>query len=390
MKKQNKKILSFNIRKNRKIQKKNLYSKGLEKQSLARSKRTPKVRTEKSYLLERRIKFSKKLYRRYKYKNSRKTIEIRGGFGIEEVDLIDEFLSKSSEIIDFDSTSLTLDIHNCTRVWPSAITLLCSLKQWVELCSPQGNAPQIGSSSSTSDGVNGYLNHSGFYDYVDRPKDEINSTYPENEIVKIRREKNRQNIEPRENEVIDLVQRYSNFSADEFEYFNCVVLTEVFLNVTEHGVSNKDSGWWLLAQFHPTHQIISLCIADNGIGFRNTLMTGPQGGIIVSKLRNIPENEGEFLKLAMEENVSGAVQASTPEKAFFGQKFKPGARRGNGLKRIFKACKNLGVRFSILSHHGYIFYDEHGNIIKHGAKRRRVFAGTLYHFTIKARRNENN
>jgi len=56
--------------------------------------------------------------------------------------------------------------------------------------------------------------------------------------------------------------------------FDSIILTEVFSNVTEHGVSKFDAGWWILAQYHSTHKYIQYSIADNGIGIRNSLMSG--------------------------------------------------------------------------------------------------------------------
>ncbi len=86
----------------------------------------------------------------------------------------------------------------------------------------------------------------------------------------------KRNIEIREEEILSLVERHSSLDAEQLEWFYSVILTEIFNNVTEHGISHKDNGWWLLAQYHKRHKIISLCIADNGIGVRNSLLTGPQ------------------------------------------------------------------------------------------------------------------
>ena len=101
------------------------------------------------------------------------------------------------------------DFYDCTRIWPSAITLLCSLKQWVELTARSGSTPKIASTISNSKKVNSYLTHSGFYDYVQRMKETTENYYSEKEIVKIERETHVSNIERREEEIIDLLKRYS-------------------------------------------------------------------------------------------------------------------------------------------------------------------------------------
>jgi anti-sigma regulatory factor (Ser/Thr protein kinase) len=242
---------------------------------------------------------------------------------------------------------------------------------------------------------NSYLNHSGFYDYVHakHPAEvEDQNHYPEKEVVKIEREKKLSNIEPREDKIISLLQQFSLFDARQIELFNSIILTEAFNNVTEHGVSHRDRGWWLLAQYHKKHGIISLCIADNGIGIRNTLMTGPQSDDIGKSIANTPENDGKFIKMAIEETVSGALAAPLKTAGGFlsSKKYEKGAHRGNGLKRITSTCEKLGIPFTILSHHGYVFLDASGNMIRNGSMPRRVFAGTLYHLLIPAKGDMNN
>ena len=72
-------------------------------------------------------------------------------------------------------------------------------------------------------------------------------------------------------------------------------------------VSNKDKGWWLLVQYHKNHGFISMCVADNGIGIRNSLLTGPQKNDILSSIGEFKGNDGLYIKHAMKENVSGAA-----------------------------------------------------------------------------------
>ncbi len=330
------------------------------------------------------------------YKKSPLQVSITGDFGIEESASVDYFLQTASTFIDFDNTHLKFELENCTRMWPSAITLLCSLMQWVELTTrhqPERHRPHIESTPSNSDKVNSYLGHCGFYDYVKRLRDTSQDFYSNEEIVKIQRETDSINIEKRENEIIELLHKYSAFSDSEIELFDSIVLTEAFANVTEHGVSHLDKGWWVLAQYHAAHAIISLCIADNGIGIRHSLMTGPQAKAIALEVDNTSRNDGEFIKLALEKTVSGALGAQQKTTGLFVKGYAKGAHRGNGFQRITDTCKQLKIPFSILSHFGYAFVGKNGIIHNYGSKDRKIFAGTLYHMVIPAGkdiRNGNN
>jgi len=340
---------------------------------------------------ETREQLRRKLYIA-SYKAPPLQVPITGEFGIEESASIDYFLQTASTFIDFNNTHLTFELANCTRMWPSAITLLCSLMQWVELTTrrpKKHRMPRIASTPSESDKLNSYLGHCGFYDYVKRLRDTKQDYYSDEEIVKIQRETSPINIEIREDEIIELLSKYSVFSPDQIELFNSTVLTEAFANVTEHGVSQHDKGWWVLAQYHTTHAIISLCIADNGIGIRHSLMTGPQARDISQEVEDTPSNDGIFIKMALEKTVSGALDA--PQKTGLIVKgYARGVHRGNGLRRITDTCKQLKIPFSILSHYGYTFVDENGIIDKYGSMPRRIFAGTLYHMAIPARKELHN
>lgn len=333
--------------------------------------------------LELRENRKKAVYAKKKYNGAKREIVINNDFGLETKEGFDYFVDKATEFIDFNDSQLWLNLKDCNRVWPSGVTLLCSLFQWSILKSIPRNRPRIASSKSNNDSVNSYLSHCGFYDYVKRLKDIENNEYKNSEIVKIRHENSRKNIEVRENDIVDLLNKYSTLNTNEIEYFNCVVLSEVFNNVTEHGVPIIDAGWWILAQYHPKHKIISLCIADNGIGFRHSLMSGPQRAEIKAKIDDVQENDGLFIKLAVEEVVSGAINATT-KKGFIVKRYERGARRGNGLKRINKTCCKLKIGFTILSHNGYLNIDQSGTL-KYGSKDNKVFAGTLYHFLIPAK-----
>ena len=340
----------------------------------------------------KRNKIQKDLFNKFTYSNGEQTVvEINQEFGLESNQNIDYFLEKACETIDFDTKELFIDIHECPRVWPSAITLLCSLKQWIEqwieVAPPKKRrmSPRIGSNDSSQSEVNAYLQHCGFYGYVERQSYHQAQSYNEAETIRIRREKSQKNVERRETEIRELLRQHGNYGEKNIELFDSIVLTEVFANVQEHGVSFQDKGWWIMAQYHPTHQIISLNIADNGVGLKNTLITGPQSEYFKQKISSSNRNDGEFIEIAMRENVSGAYDASLKTTGIIRDSYERGARRGNGLKRIIKTCKDLGIKFSILSHYGYAFIDEKGNLVKVGSRENRIFAGTLYHFNIPVR-----
>jgi len=144
-----------------------------------------------------------------------------------------------------------------------------------------------------------------------------------------------------------------------------------------------DGGWWILAQYHKKHKIITVCIADNGIGIRNSLMSGSQQSDIF--IKNISSNDGEFIRMALEKPISGSLEPPLRKKGIIRKTFVSGARKGNGLKRIKKICEDLKIPFVIMSHNGYAFMNRDGGI---GAKSSRVFAGTMYQFTIPAKEEE--
>jgi hypothetical protein len=336
------------------------------------------------HLKEQRRAFKNHFYRK-EYHDQPCTIKIDGEFGLERSDIADHFFGIATQIIDCGSRDIKFDLRNCTRLWPSAVTLLCSLVQWVELSSRNSSKPpKLGSIPSTNEKVNSYLYHCGFYNYVKLGRTEDATCYSQNEVVKIQRETDRCNIETREDEIVYLLEQHTSFSKDEIELLASVILIEVFNNVVEHGVSYRDRGWWLLAQYHKKHGIISLSVADNGIGIRNTLMTGPQQAEIKKKFRNSALNDGVIIRHALQENISGAITASVKDMGFLLKKYSEGARRGNGLQRIMAACKELKVSLVLLSQNGFVKVDDTGIVDQ--AFPNRVFAGTLYHFTIPAKK----
>jgi hypothetical protein len=298
---------------------------------------------------------------------------------MEEDTQVDSFLERASSFVDFDTSTLVLDLSECTRLWPSGLSLLCSVKQWVGM-PRSGRYPTIASSSSKSEDVNAYLAHSGFYDYVARPSEPISISFPDSQIVKIRRYNRLVDIEDREKEIKDLLRRYTTLGSDDIELFDSVVLTELFSNVTEHGIPRVDDGYWLIVQYHPTHRFVSICIADNGIGIKWSLLTGPQAEAIKSTYKSLINDDGECISLALRENISGAEDALPPSPYL--RRYQRGERRGHGLKHIRDVCKSLGIRFGVLSHFGYVILGPDGEEVMKGTKTSRVFAGTLYHLLV--------
>ena len=340
------------------------------------------------YRLRRlRDKIYRAIGKEFSFNKPPKNVEIDGEFGLEKEEGFVAFLEKSKELVDFGCKDLILDLRDSTRIWPSAVTLFCSLSQWVELISRKGDPPRIYSYPSNHESVNSYLDYCGFYDYVKIRAKPDSSVYDKNAVVRIHREEDRGNIECREKEIISLLQNYTELTDDDIEWFDSVILSEVFSNVTEHGIANRDEGWWILAQFHPTNQIVSLCIADNGIGFRHTLMSGPQREQLIQQVPDEAASEGDLINISMKANVSGALTAARKEEKSWltGEKYLSGARRGNGLTRIKDVALKLGLQFTILSHYGYYRLD-HAGVPIYGALPNRIFAGTLYHFSIPMRK----
>lgn len=336
---------------------------------------------------EARQKMIKQVYKKFSYDGKPIVINIDEEFGIEDRNLTDYFFDKAEDIVNFEASSITFDLKNCPRMWPSGVTLLCSLLHWVHMTYKSGHLPKTSSSKPSSDYVNSYLAKCGFYDYVGRRKDTTLVDYDESEMVRLEQEKTKQGIKARCDQLKTIVINQSSLSDDHKELFIDVVLTEVVLNVVEHGVGcGSTMGWWTIAQKHKTHGYISLCVADNGIGIRNSLVSGAQGEYIYDRFSRAVSDEGESIKLAFEKSVSGAVGAPVKEKKKVRKdRYERGAHRGNGLKRVKDACKEMGVSIAVLSHSGYLFIDSKGNYYKVGSRKKKIFAGTLYQFIIPAK-----
>lgn len=334
----------------------------------------------------KREKFLREFYYPRKRPQGEVVLQITNSFGLEKD--LDSFLNISRQISSLDATKISFDLTNCGRIWPSGITVFCSLVHWLSLTRHNTQQVLISSSDPMDQAISSYLSFSGFYDYVGRRKTlRRKHEFHEKHIVKIQKETDRSKINSRETEIMNLVKEYAELTDNEIESFVDNVLIEVFNNVTEHGVSYKDSGWWTISQYHPTSKLISICIADNGIGIKNTLKTGPQSHYLAQRLGRDADDE-DFLKEALFNNVSGAVTASVIKDTFLAKgKGERGTRRGQGLKIITDKCKEMNIRFVLLSRKGYI--ESHNESFKSGRYDSDVFAGTMYHFTIPAKGREN-
>ncbi len=364
---------NYFCKRNKRIIKK-IYRQSQIKKSRKYKARMKSKSLDSSYYKRRFKEIAKEIHSKIIYEPGETIIIINSEFGLEDINYRDYYFDISKKILNSRKNHLILDIRQCKRIWPSAITFLCSLKQWAEINNKYSSLLNIASTDSSYENVNIYLNKCGFYRYVGRQGNLQFQNQMSNDILKIQREKDKYLVEVREDEIIALLRQHTMFSADQLELFNSIILTETFNNVLEHGIVNKDEGWWVLAQVHKHHGFISLCIADNGIGFVNTLQNGPQSKDI--KKLNYPE--GDLIKYAFTENVSGASNATPTTKK---SKANRGARRGNGLGRIKETCKNLEMEFSIISHKGYCNVDISDNITTINFDEI-IFGGTMYSFII--------
>ena len=352
-----------------------------------------KISFEKKNVLSYRNKMEKirrgilvKEYKKHKYIFPEKVVTIEKKFGLENGE-IDNFVKNATQLIDFDAQKLSINIQNCTKIWPSAITLLCSLIQWIDFTERHCKIkrPIVVASYSKEDRVNGYLYKSGFFNYIGKSENrEVQTGHPHH-VIEIERQYINSNsvLAQKEARLSKLLNDFTKYDKLEIKLFISKVVAEIFGNVQEHGIQVKDSGWWFLAQYHSRHGIISINIADNGIGIKNSLLSGPQKQQIKTSLGEKWRFDGELIKYAMNKGVSGAFDARRDKKyGFFhqGHTFVTrGKRRGNGLMRIRDTCRSLNIPFVIISHYGYIYYDDKGNE-KQSTEEHRIFAGTLYHF----------
>lgn len=337
-----------------------------------------------------RYEFIKKFYKPIKYTNDPKEIAINGEFGIESSQGTSEYIRVVEEINNTRASEITFNFTNTKRIYPSAVTLLCSFQQMITAKTQKNKGrPRIFSLGGNA-GVSLYLRESGFNDYVriaNSPKASSQN------IVKIKHEYNKKVSEARENEILSLIEQYSSFDQNQMRLFKSTVFLEALINVFEHGIPFSDAGWWTMAEYIPSLEIISVCIADNGIGIRNSLTTGPQREYLAGMIDNSPKNEGEFIKKAFELKISGATTATVKKRKNHWivrqKKDISGAQRGNGLGWVKRSCCKLGVSVAIFSNTGYYRLDGNdGSEIKQGYDFP-VFSGTMYHFAIPARKHEN-
>jgi anti-sigma regulatory factor (Ser/Thr protein kinase) len=334
-----------------------------------------------------RSRIRKEIFDQYHYNNTKETIKVDYELGLEDGAIFSHYYDFAERLVDSNSEDLCIDLTECKRIWPSAIVLLCSAMKWIELSCfvNKEQPPRISSKSPVDELVEGYLIHCGFYDYVRRSHPVDMRVYNGKEMVKIKRETKREHIIEREKEFNNLVKYYSILTGEQYELFICKIIPEILNNVVEHGITSHDQGWWMLGQYHKRHGLISICIADNGIGFKQNLISGPQKDEILNIIENKECNDGDFIKLAFEENVSGSYNAPQKTQGIIIKKYEHGARRGHGLKRILATCIICNIRLSVFSHYGFICYNEKGEIDRKGSSSHRLFAGTLYHLNIPAR-----
>jgi len=235
------------------------------------------------------------------------------------------------------------------------------------------------------------LDFCGFHKYVNRVEttDEKRNLYRNitQRVVKIRRERSVSTSTKRERsgQILELLREFTHYDAEEIEVFKDRVLPEVLNNVMEHGVNNLDKGWYSLAQYHPNTGIISLCLADNGVGISNSLLNGPLGLDLRVRHPIKSGNDGDMIQIALKERISGAWTARRKGLALLGNNPK-GEARGNGLTRIVKTCRELDIKFTLVSNRGAILIDgTKENVYNSDIK---LFAGTLYHFVIPAKKIE--
>lgn len=354
-----------------------------EKYNNRRYKKHKKTKHE----ITRKNAYINYIYNR-KTKPSRKAeIVIKNSLGIELEEDIPYFLEKARELLSANAKEIVINMAFAQRIWPSAINLLCSFSHYVVLTSLKRRKPPKVFSIHPNNEVGIYLNECGFNSYVGI-KDKKFFTKSDY-TVNIKREHDNKNIYERGSEVLTLVKKFSGLTPDEIEEFDCIILSEIFNNVTEHGITKYDRGWWVLAQYHPNHKFISICISDNGIGIKKTLVFGPQREIILEHLSEEAVNDGEFIKTAAEiMNISGADDAAVAKDISFlfiplGSKYPRGSRRGRGLKRILLSCRRLGITLTIISRSGFYqrLPDENKSprVISYEQD---VYAGTLYHLLI--------
>ena len=367
----------FLLKKSKKISKKReTISKGSNtKQFRAYKELRKKYSNKLKYWDSERKKFYMDYYAPISFDQKIKQVMVNKQIG-SETDI--EYLAGIGEqLIEGRSKEVLLNIYDCQRVWPSGVMLFCSFLHWTRLRANEfSGPPKVSSTVSKHRGVSSYLDFCGFHDYVRRAKTGTPHTYNQDQIVKIKREQDGTAFSSRFDEISALIEHNTNFDEDELEEFKAIILGEILINVTEHGINYKDMGWYTLTQIHQTTGIISINIADNGIGIKNSLKTGPQ------KISLSEDLDHRYINEAFKIDVSGAFSASTEKKGFISKSYEKGQRRGNGLMHIRKSCKNLGIQLTIMSGKGYVQFDKNGRTTNEKSLNKTIFAGTLYNLVI--------
>lgn len=331
----------------------------------------------------------RKIFNNYNFNNQDSIpVVIDKTLGIEFGD-IDSFINIGKQIVDSNANDIKLHLKNCQKLWPSAIMLLCSFHQWRNLAytyckkkNKNSQKPKLGSYGPKNLELADYLIQSGFYDYVHV---EHRNPPPLNydEIVKLELNRNRTTIDSKMQELEDLVLNKANLTQEQKESVNCYVIPEIINNATEHGENCIDQGWWTMGQYFPEHHVISICIADNGIGFKETLTTGPQSNdIVIQKLIDDDSPETDYIELAFKDGISGAMDANKWKLNHVHEYLPLGSNRGGGMSGIKDTCKQCGIRLSIFSQSGYIIYNENGNIVSKNSYDKRIFGGTFFNLVI--------
>lgn len=373
---------NFLIKKSRKLKRKKKLPKGSNTKQYRAYQSLHRIYKEKfKYWDGQRRKFYLEFYKPVDYADYVNTVVVSKPIGTESD--IDYLAEVGFKLINGAALVTNLDIRECARVWPSGVMAFCSFKHWTDLTAKEGTkAPRVSSTNSKKDDVSAYLDFCGFHNYVNRRKSDVEHEYSDNKVVKIQRESNANAFNERFDEIASLVKGHTDYDSDELESFKSNILSEILINVTEHGINYLDMGWYTLAQVHPTNGFISLNIADNGIGIANSLKTGPQ------KIKLTTDEDHKYILEAFKQNVSGAFSASIPKKMLLSKKFEKGQRRGSGLMYILGACAELGITFSLISSCGYVQYDSKGNCIAQKTYKGPIFAGTLYSLKIPLKRNQ--
>lgn len=323
--------------------------------------------------------FAKNYYKDRSYIDEPLQLNVTNELGIEEdknyFKIIAQMLNAKCP------SDITIDLRKCERLWPSGVILLVSLRHWVNLTASYPH-PKVRVLWTPNTDLADYLKHCGFEAYVSgqnilTPTDK----FSDDDIIKITRQSPGEANKTRRS-IKELLARKSGLTSDQLELFNSTVLAEIIINVEEHGLLTTDGNWFSICQLHKNHEFISLCIADNGLGIRNSLLTGPQREYFD---RYSSESDDFFIAEALKEDISGATTASIKTRTglLMRSRFQKGSRRGNGLGNILQNCQALGIEISIVSGQGMVHISRNGAIEKlSGVPGGKIFAGTMFHLKI--------